>query len=209
MRAALTVLALCTVALGAAACTKEKKADEANAPTAGTPAAPSAAAPATPAGPAGLPRRKPGLWEMTMTLQGEDQPPMVTRMCLDAATEAKSSIWGNEMTREMCSKNEMRRQLDGSWKFSSVCNMGSGGVTRSDGSATGDLTTNYVIRMKSSTSGAELEMMNRESAMSIASRRIGPCEPGQRGGDMIMNGRVIANMNDLPGPGGARAPAKR
>lgn len=199
MRAALTALALCTVALGAAACTKDKQAEEANAP-----AAPPAAAPATPAGPTALPRRKPGLWEMTMTLHGEDQPPMVTRMCLDAATEAKSSIWGNEMTREMCSKNEMRRQLDGSWKFSSVCNMGSGGVTRSEGSATGDLTTNYVIRMKSSTSGAELEMMNRESAMSIASRRIGACEPGQRGGDMIMNGRVIANVNDLPGPGAAR-----
>jgi hypothetical protein len=206
MRAALTVLALCTVTLGAAACTKDKKADEANAPAAGTPAAPSAASPATPAG---LPRRKPGLWEMTMTMQGEDQPPMVTRMCLDAATEAKSSIWGNEMTRDMCSKNEMRRQLDGSWKFSSVCNMGSGGVTRSEGTATGDLTNNYVIRMKSSTSGAELEMMNRDSEFTVASRRIGACEPGQRGGDMIMNGRVIANMNDLPGPGGARDAAKR
>lgn len=204
MRAALTVLALCAVAVGAAACTKDKKADEANAPAAGAPAAPSAAAPATPAGPAGLPRRKPGLWEMTMTVQGEDQPPVVTRMCLDAATEARSSIWGNEMTRDMCSKNEMRRQLDGSWKFSSVCNMGSGGVTRSEGTATGDLTSNYVIRMKSTTSGAELEMMNRDSQFTVVSRRVGACEPGQRGGDMIMNGRVIANVNDLPGPGAAR-----
>ncbi len=209
MRAALTVLALCTVALAASACNKDKKADDAGAPAAGSPAAPPAASPATSAGPAALPRRKPGLWEMTMTVHGEDQPPMVTRMCLDAATEAKSSIWGNEMTREMCSKNEMRRQLDGSWKFSSVCNMGSGGVTRSEGSATGDMTNNYVLRMKSSTSGAELEMMNRDSEFTVASRRIGACEPGQRGGDMIMNGRVIANVNDLPGPGGARAGAKR
>ena len=92
MRAALTAIALCAVALGAAACNKDKQADGAAPPAAGTPAAPPTAAPATPAGPAALPHRKPDLWEMTMTMHGENQPPMVTRLCLDAATEAKYSL---------------------------------------------------------------------------------------------------------------------
>lgn len=198
MRAVAAAVLVSALALSVAAC-KPKPAEDAPAAP-GSVAAPDAAPSAAPAGPVNansLPHRKPGLWEMTMTLQGEDHPPMVTRLCLDAASEARSSIWGNEMTREMCTKNEMSRQLDGSYKFASVCNMGSGGVTRSEGTASGDLTSNYVVRMKSSTSGAELEMMNRDQEFSIASRRLGACEAGQRGGDMIMNGRVVANLNDM------------
>jgi hypothetical protein len=124
-------------------------------------------------------------------------------MCLDAATEARSSVWGEEASRDMCQKYEMNRQLDGSYTFASTCNMGSAGVTRSQGRAAGDLTSNYTIKMKSTTSGAELEMMNRDTEFTIAARHVGACKPGQRAGDMIMNGRVVANINDMPGPGAA------
>lgn len=209
MRAAVLLAAVSVLAL--AACDREKKA--ADAP--GSPAAPGAPGAQAPAGPRPgpvapnqLPRRQAGLWETSMTVKDEDQPPMTTRMCLDAASEQRSSVWGNEMSRDMCSRYEIVRQADGSFRFGSTCNMGSGGVTRSEGVASGDLTSNYTVRMKSTTSGAELEMLNRDTEFTIAARRLGPCEPGQRGGDMIIGGRVVANINDLPGPGGAPA-AKR
>jgi hypothetical protein len=195
MRAA-AVLAVSVLAL--AACNPGKKAGETQGP--GTEAAPPAAAPAAPgvpAGPATLPHRRPGLWETSMTFKDSDRAPHVTRMCLDEATEAKSSLWGEQMSHDMCQEHRMQRQLDGSWTFSSVCNMGSGGVTHSSGVASGDLTSNYTVRMHASTSGAELPMMNRDDTFTVAAHRIGPCEPGQRGGDMIVNGRVVANLNDL------------
>lgn len=203
MRASIVLAAVSVLAL--AACDRGKKEGEAPG-GADQPAAPGAApsGPAPgPVAPNALPRRNPGLWETSMTMKGEDMGPMTTRMCLDRASEEKSSVWGSEMSREMCSRYEIVRQLDGSFKFSSTCNMGSGGVTRSEGVASGDLTSNYTVRMKSTTSGADLEMMNRDSEFTIAARRIGPCEAGQRGGDMIVNGRVVANINDLPGPGSA------
>jgi len=205
MRAAVTAVSVIVLAVSAAACNPAKKDEAPAAPGAPATAAPAPARPSLPIGPAALPHRKPGLWEMTMALEGEDaRPPMVTRLCLDAASEARSSIWGAEMSKDMCSKNEIKRNLDGSWTFASVCNMGSGGVTHSEGTATGDLTDNYVVRMKSSTSGAQLDMMNRDQAFTIASRRIGACEAGQRGGDMIVNGRVVANVNDLAAATAAR-----
>jgi len=205
MRAAVHLAAVSALALGLAACNPPKKAEDAPA----APGAP-AAEKGAPSGPATgavdpntLPRRQPGLWETSMTVKGEDQPPVTTQMCLDAASEQRSSVWGNEMSREMCQRYEVVRQPDGSYRFGSTCNMGSGGVTRSEGTASGDLRSNYVVRMRSTTSGAELEMLNRDQEFTIAAKRLGPCKAGQRGGDMIINGRVVANLNDLPGPGSA------
>lgn len=205
MRAAVLLAAVSILAL--AACDRDRKAADApGAPDA--PARPGARGPAGPppgpVAPGDLPRRNPGLWETTISVQGEGRV-TTTRLCLDAATEAKQSVWGEQASRDMCQKYEMTRQLDGGYRFVSSCNMGPGGVTRSEGVASGDLTSNYTIRMKSTTSGAELELMNRDSEFTIASRRIGPCEAGQRPGDMIMNGRVVANVNEMPGMGGTPA----
>ena len=83
--------------------------------------------------------------------------------------------------------------------------MGSGGVVRSTGVVTGDLTSNYVMKIDSSTSGAELAQMNGERSMTISSRRVGACEPGQKGGDMILPGGMTVNMNDTAALKGAAA----
>ncbi len=199
MRIPATVALVVALTLTAAACNRDQATDEPS--DAARPPAPAQTAPA--AGDADdMPRRKAGLWEMTMSIEGEDMAPVVTRVCLDDATESRMSLWGGQMTDEMCQKNEVTRGPDGSVRFSSVCNMGSGGVTRTTGTATGDLTTNYVVRIQSTTSGAQLPQMNRDTRSTIASRRVGPCEPGQKGGDMMLPGGVTVNMNDMPGPAG-------
>ncbi|HYE42250.1 MAG TPA: DUF3617 family protein, partial [Caulobacteraceae bacterium] len=122
----------------------------------------------------------------------------VTRVCLDEETESRMAIWGGQVTNDMCSQNRVSRKPDGSIEFSSVCDMGSGGRTTSQGTATGDLTSNYVVKVQSTTTGATVPQMNRSSNMTIASRRVGACEPGQKGGDMMMPGGVTINMNDMP-----------
>lgn len=203
MRAAVTVVLASALALSVAACNPDKKKEDSPAAPGDAPAAAPSTPAAVPTGPEGLPRRQPGLWESSISVSGEDRA-TTTQICLDAATEARQSVWGGEMSREMCQKYEINRQLDGSFTFASTCNMGTGGVTRSEGRATGDLTSNYTIRMKSTTSGAELAMLNRDSEFTVTSRRVGACKPGQRGGDMIMNGRVVANLNDMPGMNGKK-----
>lgn len=196
MRAAAS-LALVALLAVAAGCTRRDR-DEAPAAPSDQAAAPSQAAPK---GAAALPRRKPGLWEMSMSVQGEDMPPVVTRVCLDEATEARMPVWGGQVMRDMCEKNLVTPRTDGSVQFSSVCDMGSGGKVTSSGVVTGDLTSNYVVRVQSSTTGAQVPQMNRQTSYTIASRRVGDCAEGQRGGDMVMPGGVTVNMNDTMGSG--------
>ena len=97
------------------------------------------------------PKRKPGLWEQRVSTGDYVQ---VTRICLDEAVEAKVSLWGAQATRDMCEKNLFTAQVGGGYRFSSVCDMGSGGKTTTSGLATGDFNSKYLIQAESSTVGA-------------------------------------------------------
>lgn len=192
MRAA--VLASLSLALVVSAC--NRKDAEGEAPPAGEAAGSSnsAAAPATP------PKRRPGLWEMRTSMQDVDFV-QTTRVCLDEATEAKLSMFGANVTKDMCEKNLVTRQIDGSWRFSSVCDMGSGGKTTTSGVATGDFSSKYQVRAESSTTGAATPQMNRQSTVVIDAAWQGPCPAGMKGGDMTLPGGGKINMLEMTGAG--------
>ena len=88
--------------LALAACSK--KAD--------TPAATGEAKPAAAAMPSMTtpPSRKPGLWSQTMSSADMNQ---TMKVCLDADTDAKMSVWGQAMGKDMCSKNSFSRTPGG------------------------------------------------------------------------------------------------
>ncbi|MBP6547122.1 MAG: hypothetical protein KA220_10425, partial [Phenylobacterium sp.] len=87
------------------------------------------------------PARKPGLWEQRVSTGDFVQ---VSRICLDADTDAKISFWGSQATRDMCEKNVFSARVAGGYQFSSVCDMGSGGKTTTSGTATGDFNSKYL-----------------------------------------------------------------
>lgn len=154
--------------------------------------APDAAAPAATAGPAAdagdagaatatLPRLRAGLWRVEMTAEGMPTP-MVTRMCLDDAIQAEMNVIGQSDPR--CRQTRMARGADGSWSFASTCDMDSAGRTSVEGRVTGDFQTRYETRMTSTTTGAQLEQMNRETTISSVSAWQGPCPAGWAAGDI-------------------------
>jgi hypothetical protein len=53
------------------------------------------------------PMRKPGLWEITITIKGS--PGRVSQLCLDAATEADMIKKGEATKASICSRHEMHR----------------------------------------------------------------------------------------------------
>jgi len=172
------------------------------------PGAPQAAAPAASA-PSGsgalslqdLPHRKAGLWRQTMTLEGVDRPLPTTEACSDAASEAKLTLLGQHRNKDLCQNQQFTRNLDGSLSFSVSCDMGPRGKTVSNGTISGDFNSSYKIAMDSTTSGAPVEQANRERKMTITATWIGPCAPGQRGGDVIMaDGRKMNLTDPSPGP---------
>lgn len=144
-----------------------------------------------------VPKRKPGLWKQTLLVEGIDVIQTV-QLCLDEASDGKLAWWGQQGFKQACSKNEILKQADGSWKFSSVCE-GTGVKTTNDGSAVGDFSSKYQLRAESTTTGAPVPEMNGSRTITIDAEWIGPCPEGMAPGDMEMpNGQRI-NMLEVSG----------
>lgn len=166
------VVALLGVSLLAlAGCSKpEEKA--ASADGAGTTAA-------APAGPVAMPQRKPGLWAHTINAEGATQ---TMKVCLDADTDAKMSIWGQAVSKEMCAKNTITRTPTG-YAFESECDMGEMGRSSSKGTVTGDFSSAYTVQVSSTTTGSSYAQANKTSTMTMNAKWEGACPAGMKGGD--------------------------
>lgn len=172
------------VVLAATACSKEKQAGETDR---------SAAAAAT----VEVPKRKPGLWKQTMLVEGLDVL-QTTQVCLDEASDAKLAWWGQQGFKQACSKNEIVRQPDGSWKFSSVCE-GAGVKTTNDGAVVGDFSSRYQLRAESTTTGAPVPQMNGSHTVTIDAEWVGDCPAGMAPGDLDLPNGQRVNMLEISG----------
>lgn len=177
-KAAVVLTTVVAVTLGAVALSGCKKKDE-------------SASPASSSTPLEAPKltRKPGLWRMAIS-NGQSVVQTI-EMCIDADTDQRLSIMGAQMGDDACSQHSYARQPDGSWTFSSVCDMGTGGRTSSTGTASGDFSSHYVVHADSVTEGAALSQMNGKHSSTIDASWNGPCPAGQVGGDMTVQGMKI------------------
>jgi len=185
------VLVLGVSVLALAAC--QKKEETAAATGEGAPAAASA-----PAGPVTPPKRKPGLWSQTMVTGGVTQ---TVKICLDEATEARMTIWGQQVNQEMCARNSFAR-MPGGWTFDSECDMGGMGKVTSKGTVTGDFNSRYVIKATSTTTGSSMPEANRTDTMEMTGVWEGACPAGMPPGEMTLPGGMTMNLNNLPGAQG-------
>src|SRR5258706_5730862 len=128
------------------------------------------------------PRRKSGLWEVSMSMP-QMPAPMVSRQCVDEKTDdlGKSASRGGT---QKCSKQGVRRE-GGNVIVESVCQVeGSTATTRGvfsgDFSSTykGEMTTRFVPPLHGTA----------ESKMSFQARHTGACAPGQKPGDISIQG---------------------
>jgi hypothetical protein len=127
------------------------------------------------------PRRKSGLWEISMT-SPQMPHPMVTRQCVDEKTDdlGKRPMRGNEK----CTKQSVRRE-GGNVVVESVCQMeGSTATTR--GVFSGDFASAYKGEMTTTFSPPMHGMT--ESKMNFQAKLTGPCAAGQKPGDVQMQG---------------------
>ncbi len=138
-----------------------------------------------------VPRRKSGLWEISMNVQGAPAP-MISQMCIDQQTDDMTRSIGMQKGQATCSKNEFRRE--GSRYISeSVCKAGKT-TTTTRGVFTGDFSTSYTGELNSS---FDPPLAGRkDSAMVFKARWTGSCKAGMKPGDMIMPGGMKFNLND-------------
>jgi hypothetical protein len=137
------------------------------------------------------PRRKSGLWEISMS-SPQMPGPMVSRQCVDEKTDdmARSSARGGP---EKCSKKSVRRE-GGNVIVESVCQVEASTAT-SRGVFSGDFSSSYKGEM--TTKFAPPMHGMAETKMSFQARHTGPCAPGQKPGDIAVQG--------MPGGAAGRA----
>jgi len=144
------------------------------------------------------PARRPGLWEQSMTRDGA-APAMVGKMrvCIDAASEARLSVFGGKMGKSLCRRRSVARGPDGAYVFTSTCDMGDAGVMTSAGTLTGDLASHYRVHDESDTTGSGIAAMNGRHVTDIDATWLGPCPAGMEGGDVILANGMKVNLNKL------------
>lgn len=173
--------------LALAAC--QQKTETAAATGEGSPAAANSPAPLV-----GPPKRKPGLWTQTVSTQGMTQ---TMTLCLDEATEAKMTLWGQQANKDLCAKNVVRPGAGG-WSFESECDMGAAGKVSTKGVASGDFGSSYVVKATSVTTGSSMAQANGTHDMQMTGKWEGACPANMKPGDMTLPGGVTMNLNTMP-----------
>jgi hypothetical protein len=103
---------------------------------------------------------------------------------------------GTGMTKEMCSKTNIRREGD-AIVSDSVCKFGATTAT-THSVVTGKFDSAYKVETKS-TYDPPMQGMKEGSAV-IQARWVGPCKAGQKPGDMILPNGMKFNVHERPKP---------
>jgi len=140
----------------------------------------------TPAPAAELPSRKPGLWEVKMSIEGRNAPPQAIRQCIDAATDQMMLSSAGPYSAAACPKREVQRSAD-AITIDSSCTI-DGKPATAHAVVTGSFDSAYTMIVTSQTEG----IAGSKMVMTLEGRWLGPCAAGQKPGDMIFsNGRTV------------------
>ena len=141
------------------------------------------------------PKRKPGLWSQTISTNGMTQ---TMKLCLDQATEARMTVWGQQAGKDVCAKNTVT-PAPGGWTFVSECDMGEAGKVATTGKATGDFNARYVIKATSVTTGSTMAQANGTHVMEMTGIWEGACPTTMKPGDMTLPNGMTMNIGAIVG----------
>jgi hypothetical protein len=150
------------------------------------------------------PKLKPGHWQLTInTSNAKGGPPQKSTMCVDDALQREMMSMGSGMSREMCTRNEFRR--DGArYVGNAECKIGESKiVSRSVMTLTGD--TGYHTEINATYEPPFMGM--KDSRTTLDGTYMGPCPAGMTAGDFVGPNGQKFNIRNLAAAGkGAGAP---
>ena len=125
-----------------------------------------------------LPEQKPGLWQTTMT--GEKVPggSRSYNMCLDAASLAEAKASADAHLKNDCSKSDVRMQGN-TWISESTCTFS--GI-HMDGHTETTYSGDNAFHTEVTSSSDSPKHGKTTTVMTVDSKYLGPCAPGQKAG---------------------------
>ena len=146
------------------------------------------------------PKLKPGHWELTITAsKANNAPPQKSTMCVDDAIQREMVSMGAGMSREMCTKNEFKR--DGArFVGNAECKMGESRIiSRSVMTLTGD--TAYRTEINATYDRPFMGM--KDSQTTLDGKYMGACPAGMAAGDFVGPNGQKFNIRGLAAKGAA------
>jgi hypothetical protein len=130
----------------------------------------------------GGPQQIAGLWSQTVS---DRHGVRSLRYCLDTASAGALAAFNRQLNGR-CGRHSMARAADGTWRFSTSCDMGAAGKVATEGVVRGDFNLHYFIEAESQTVGAADSAANGPSRMLADIQRLGDCPKDMRAGDVIL-----------------------
>jgi hypothetical protein len=145
---------------------------------------------------ADLPPRKAGLWEIKMNFEGRPGTQAI-QQCVDPETDAIMQSSATNIGSQ-CSKRDIVKTGD-TMTIDSVCTV-AGHEASSRAVVKGSFDSDYTMTVSSKSDAGAINL-------TVTGKWLGPCEAGQRPGDLILPNGIKLNLKDmgksLPVPGGA------
>jgi hypothetical protein len=128
-----------------------------------------------------IPRRRPGLWEITRITVDANNPARTSRICIDSATETMLRDMGSSFARNACSKAEVSASGN-VVTVDSICQLGeSRSMNHTVITSSGDTAYHHVA-----TTRFDPPLFGRaDSTSEMDGKWIGPCAADMRPGDVI------------------------
>jgi hypothetical protein len=145
-----------------------------------------------------MPTRKAGLWEVKMVFEGLPVPAQTMRQCIDQATDQAVMAQFGGAAQGACSKQDFSN-AGGTMTFDAVCKIGPT-TAATKGVITGSFDSGYTMNITTkSTGGPAIPGMTPggETKMTIEAKHVGPCQAGQKPGDIMMSNGMKMNVLDL------------
>jgi hypothetical protein len=140
-----------------------------------------------------LPKRKPGLWAVTLHMAQGTMPTQGMKFCTDAATDAELYRFGMNAAQGMCSRYDLHRSGDVA-TVDTECRMGDMKMTsRAVMTFTGDAAYKTDIQTH-----FDPPVMGRsDSTMTQEAKWTGPCPAEMKPGDLVGPNGMKLNMKSM------------
>jgi hypothetical protein len=142
---------------------------------------------------AGGPQQAPGLWSQSVS---DRHGANTLRYCLDKAAGSALASFDRQLNGR-CSRHDIARAADGTWHFSTSCDMGASGKVATEGVMRGDFRAHYFVEAESQTVGAADSTADGPSRMLADIQHLGDCPKDMKPGDVILPNGARARLAAL------------
>lgn len=149
-----------------------------------------------------LPTRRAGQWEVTTVAEKPiAAKPVVTQMCLDAATDRELMSFGLRMSKETCKRYDVKRAGKG-WSIDAECSFGR--MTNvSHTTISGDFQSAVTVRVEGTMDGLKAGAAGGEPQPTLVTQTSrwvsATCANGMVPGDISMGKGIRLNIKQLKG----------